>query len=375
MALNSIVAAMMGFCVLGLGVATGQDYLMVNRVRFQDRMLFDRPVEAFSVLFPKGWKTEGGVRWGSVGGCRGELTQSTFKGSSSDGAMQFEALPVRSFGWSDDRMLVQSMMAGAQAGGCAVNQPFSAEQYVDGFARKDLRARASNIRVDEAQQPRLQVIDQQFNQVARQSGGGDQMNTVPAVGDVTFADGSEGILSVIVINTVMRKPNYFGGGSTTITSTMAITCLMRFPASRRQEGSRMMNMIMMSHRVNPVWKSNKEQFMTQLGNAEHRGRMEAIRLKGVQIAEYGRAQNAASDQRMRNWENRQASDDRQHKSFVQAIREVETWRDGNGGVELSAGYNQAWSRGDGSYILSNKPGFDPSSALQDQNWKPMQRER
>ena len=56
MALNSIVAAMMGFCVLGLGVATGQDYLMVNRVRFQDRMLFDRPVEAFSVLFPKGWR-------------------------------------------------------------------------------------------------------------------------------------------------------------------------------------------------------------------------------------------------------------------------------------------------------------------------------
>jgi hypothetical protein len=60
---------------------------------------------------------------------------------------------------------------------------------------------------------------------------------------------------------------------------------------------------------------------------------------------------------------------------VQTIREVETWKEGDGSVELTAGYEQAWSRGDGSYILSNKPGFDPSSVLQDQAWKPMQRER
>ncbi len=365
----------MVFCALGLGGASGQDYLHVNRVRFLDRMGFDRPVESFSVLLPKGWQADGGVRWGNVGGCRGEFIQSTMKASSPDGAMQFEILPVRSFNWTDDRMLLQTMMAGAQAGGCQINQPFSAEQFVDGFSRKDLRAKASNIRVDEARRPGMQAMDEQYNQVARQNGGGDSMHTVPAQGDVTFADGTEGILSVVVINTTMRKPNYVGGGATTMTSTMAISFLMRFPAGRRQEGARMMNMIMMSHRVNPVWKSNKERFMTQLGNMEHQGSLDRIRLMGEQSREYARAQSAASDQRMRDWESRQASDDRQHKSFVQAIREVETWRDGSGGVELASGYNQAWSRGDGSYILSNKPGFDPSSVFQDQQWKPMQRER
>lgn len=355
--------------------AQGPEYLHVTRVRFLDRTGFERPVESFSVLLPKGWKADGGVRWGNVGGCRGEFIQSTFKASSPDAGMQFEMLPVRSFNWTDDRMLLQTMMAGAQGGGCQVNQPFSAEQFVDGFARKDLRARASNIRVDEAQRPKLQVLDQQFNEVARQSGQGDSMQTVPASGDITFADGTEGILSVVVINTSMRRPNYVGGGAATMTTTMAISWLMRFPAGRRQEGARMMHMISMSHRVNPVWKANKERFMNELGNTEHRGRMETIRLMGEQAREYGRAQSAASDQRMRDWENRSASQDRQHKSFVQAIREVETWRDGSGGVELSAGYSQGWSRGDGSYILSNKPGFDPSSVLQDPQWKPMQRER
>jgi hypothetical protein len=79
----------------------------------------------------------------------------------------------------------------------------------------------------------------------------------------------------------------------------------------------------------------------------------------------------AMDNNMRSWEQQQASQDRQHTKYVQTIREVETYRDANGTVELSSGYNQAWSRGDGSYILSNSPNFDPSSVFQDQNWTEM----
>jgi hypothetical protein len=57
---------------------------------------------------------------------------------------------------------------------------------------------------------------------------------------------------------------------------------------------------------------------------------------------------------------------------VQTIREVETWKDPNGTVELSAGYNEAWSRPDGTYILSNDPLFDPNVAFQE-NWDRMQK--
>jgi hypothetical protein len=63
-----------------------------------------------------------------------------------------------------------------------------------------------------------------------------------------------------------------------------------------------------------------------------------------------------------------------HTSFVQTIREVETWRGADGRVELSSGYDQAWSRGDGSYIVSNSPTFDPRAAFQDQNWTELKRE-
>ena len=347
----------------------GKDYVILSRVRFLDEMGFDQPVEAFSMLFPKGWHTEGGVKWGNIGGCRGELVADHVKATSPDGAFQFQAFPVRSFQSADDQMLMQSMQAGAQAGGCQINRPFNAQQYVEGFARRDLQAQVANVRPDEAGMAMLRQIDQQMN-----SGGGNtQRETTRALGDVSFPDGTEGILQGMVVNMFTRQPNYIGGGVTTMTSTIAIPYLMRCPAGRRDECMKLMKVIMTSHRVSPIWRSAKERFLTQLGNIEHAGRMERIRLMGEQARAYARAQSAASDQRMRDWENRQASQDQQHKRFVQTIREVETWKDAGGSVELSSGYERAWSRGDGSYLLSNKPGFDPASAFQDQAWRPMQR--
>jgi hypothetical protein len=354
----------------GGGFAEGTDYIVVNRVRFLDQMGFDRPVEAFSVLFPKGWRTEGGVKWGSIGGCRGEIVIEQIKATSPDGKFEFQAFPLRSFQYTNDQMLLQAMQAGAQGGGCQLSQPFNAQQHVENFARRDLQAQVSNVRADESALARMREIDQQMNS----SGGMTQRQTTMALGDVSFSDGSEGILQGLVVNMFTRHPNYMGGPPTTSSSTMTFTYLMRGPAGRRDETKKLFAMITSSHRVSPIWRAAKDQFLTQIGNMEHRASMERIRLMGEQAKAYADEQNRASDQRMRDWENRQASSDRQQKQFIQTIREVETWRDANGTVELSSGYQNAWSRGDGSYLLSNKPGFDPSSAFQDQAWKPMQRE-
>jgi hypothetical protein len=47
-------------------------------------------------------------------------------------------------------MMLRSIRAGAQAGGWAVNQPSNTSQFVDGYARMELRAQAGSIRLDEA---------------------------------------------------------------------------------------------------------------------------------------------------------------------------------------------------------------------------------
>jgi hypothetical protein len=88
----------------------GRDYLVVERVRLLDTMGFDRPVEAISFLVPRGWRTEGGVVWKGIGGCRAEIVQWQMSATSPDGAIRFLVLPQRSFVAFQDQMMRQSAM-------------------------------------------------------------------------------------------------------------------------------------------------------------------------------------------------------------------------------------------------------------------------
>ncbi len=314
------------------------------------------------------------MKWRGIGECRGDIVSNQVKASSPDGAIRFELMPSRSFNFSDEPILMQSMQAGAQAGGCQVNQPFDAARYIDGYARRDLGATASEIRNDESRTAFIQQLDGQANAIARQYGNNTQQTTTMAFGKLTWPDDSEGILHVGVTSTLMRKPDMLSGRTSTTSTTGVFYCvMMRFPAARRAEATKLFGMVQSSFRQNPIWKQHKEQFLTQLGNIEHAGRMETIRLMGEQARAYAKAQSDAADRRMRDWESQQASQDQQHKTFVQTIREVETWKEASGTVELSSGYGKAWTHGDGSYILSNSPTFDPSSAFQDQRWQEMKR--
>lgn len=355
----------------------GTDYVVLERRRFLDEQGFDRPVEAFSVLCPMSWRSEGGVQWKGIGGCRGEMIATSIRITSPDGAIRFEQLPARSFSYASDPMMMQAMQAGAQAGGCGINQPFTAEQYIEGFARQDLKATASGIVVDEARMPLARKLDEQANATAMQFGNPQQQSTTFAKGRLSWPDGTQGIIEAGVTNLVNQQPDLMTGGTTMFSSTSVFyTTVTRFPPERKDEAARMLALFTSSHRMNPVWTKARDDFFTRLGNIEHAGRMERIRLMGEQAQAYAKAQSDASDQRMRSWEQQQASNDRQHEQFVKSIREVETWSDGsNGRVELTSGYDHAWSRGDGSYILSNNPNFDPSSAFQDQQWKPMVMDR
>jgi len=349
----------------------GRDYLAVKRIRFLDNNGFERPVEAFSMLFPRAWNVQGGVRWGSLAGCRGEIVANIVKAASPDGSIRMEVFPIRSFNFSNNPQMMQLLQTGAQSGGCRVNAPFDVSRFIEGFARMELGGQASNIRIDNGRQPGMQQIDQQANNVARQYGNNSQQTTGIAYGDVKWPDGSEGIIHAVASTVISSQANVMMA-----TTTIPHCILVRFPAGRREEGSKLLEMAMASHRVNPIWQEAKTQYLNTVGNREHGERMERIRLEGERARAYFEAQNAASDRRMRDWERQQNSQDRQHREFIQTIREVETWRDSSGsGVELSAGYSQAWSRGDGQYILSNKPGFDPRSVFQDQGWSPMVRSR
>ena len=106
---------------------------------------------------------------------------------------------------------------------------------------------------------------------------------------------------------------------------------------------------------------------------------------GEQAIRNGQDRLKAMESQARSWEcshssssenSSQASQDRMHTEFIKTIREVENYQDVSTGnkYEMTAGYDHAWSRGDGtSFIVSNSPNFNPASVFQDQHWKEMRK--
>ncbi|MGB8508975.1 MAG: hypothetical protein WCD76_11255 [Pyrinomonadaceae bacterium] len=356
------------------GLVEGKDYLVLKRVRILDEMGFDRPVEAMSMLVPSGWRAEGGVRWKSVNECRGEIVSWPITLTSPDGAIRYSVLPVRSFEYSQDPTMQQVLMAASRQGGCQVSPPFNAAQYLENLARTQLGATVSNVRSDESLQASLDKMSASNNATSQQYGTATTMSGSGVYGTLTWPDGTKGLaqIGVMVIMTQSRDmytgaPN--GGASTSVFHQV----VMRYPAARETEALKLFGTIGTSHRMNPIWTQAKEGFLTRLGNVEHAGRMERLRLMGEQSKAYAKSQSDASDARMRDWERGQASSDAGQRRFIQTIREVETWKDGEGNpVELNAGYSHGWSRPDGSFILTNNSNFDPAVELK-QNWSRMEK--
>ena len=375
----------------------GTDYTVLERVRFMDNTGFQQPAEAFSVLIPKGWRHEGGIIWKSLQECRSEMVGARVKISSPDGAIVFESLQPHSWGWASDPMMMQNLQMQAAQGGCGIGQDMSAEQYMrEALLNNELRgATVTEVKQNHEAEQLIAQQGEKYRASARQYGGDAELRPSAITARLKWSDGTEGIALITVQNLHTTMVNAYTGGMQQIgMSTANERSWVRFPTSRRAEAEQFLANLKSSMRTNPAWKEAVDNYFVDLGRqqdrihhqrmaaidqntrnmtAAHNQRMNDIAAQGAANTARHNDRMASMNSQMRSWEQQQASNDRQHTRFVQTIREVETWQGSNGAVELSSGYDQAWSRGDGTYILSNKPGFDPAAVFQDQNWTEMQR--
>jgi hypothetical protein len=73
------------------------------------------------------------------------------------------------------------------------------------------------------------------------------------------------------------------------------------------------------------------------------------------------------------YESRQRSHDRTSAEFSDALRGVQNYRNPTTGevVQLDNQYGHAWASGNGEYVLSDSPGFNPNATLR-VNWTELQ---
>jgi hypothetical protein len=362
----------------------GKDYTLFERARVSDKQGFAQPVEAFSVLIPKGWKYDGNIIWTPPGStCAG--TNQTFTATSADGKYKFEMLPYFTWSFNTDPQLAQFNQQYGNSQYCSYGEPMDAEKYLKNvFAPQEL----NNPTIIEIKSNKPAVENmQQMNEKARMEltgYGASEINFYPSAiyAKVKWSNGDEGIVLCGVDVSEMIIPNVYNGAYNKIyTSTATERVVFKYPASESDKATDMLSVIMSSVRTNTTWKSTVDNFWLayrKKKQAEHIGK---LKLMDEQAQQIGRNAIAKGQQRlnemdnnMRNWEASQQTNDRIHTNFIKAIREVETYRDETGVVELNSGYDHAWSRSDGSsYIMTNNPNFDPSSVFLDQRWKEMKR--
>ncbi len=119
-------------------------------------------------------------------------------------------------------------------------------------------------------------------------------------------------------------------------------------------------------RVDPAWQARVSQVQANI---------QASQLQGARDRSRIIAQSAEDTRRiMRDgYEARQKSEDRNSERWSDAMRGVQTFRNPGTGedVKLSNEYAHAWASGNGEYVLSDTPGFNPGQVLKG-NWTELQ---
>jgi hypothetical protein len=349
----------------------GEHYTVWQRVRLKDQNGFHEPVEAYSILLPKGWKVEGGVQWVINASCPMDAVQNRVTATSPDGTFRLEAYPQHTWQWFDDPMLLQAARASEQFGspGCPVAHPHDAGQYLQQvFLPNDLSG--ARLVSHEPSQEMIGLMREQAqknNALFRASGVNIESRPSAQIGRVRLPDGRIGVVLCAVDQTVASMPNMLSGGTyASYTCRATVKTALTAPAGREQEAERILATIVGSTRINATWQAAVEQVFNNIAAV-------GLRENAKRAAIWRETQNEIADIQRGVWENSQASRDRISEGWSQALRGVETWKEPGGeSIELTTGYNQAWSKGDGTYILSNNSLFDPNVAFQE-DWKPLQK--
>jgi hypothetical protein len=354
-----------------MAMTEGKDYVLLKRFRVVDQKGFDQPVEASSFLLPASWTVNSNVQWNGLSKCIPEMLQASIQATSPDGAFELLLFPVTQFDWSDDPIYLDAMKRGFNNQSCTIAPPLDAAGYINHNLAPFVKAQVKQAATIEALQQQMDAGAMQMTNAARSAGNNAYNHKGSAAeGALTFADGKEGLAYCTVMQTIVSVPGTQGGMSASYYCYVSMRVLLKYTTGNEAMARKIMSTFFSSARVNPVWGNAVQGFFASVT----KGAQDA-QWRQIQISH--QAQQEIGENIVRSWEARNSSSSNSNNSsaespteqFGQYLRGVDSWTDDSGNkVELTSGYSNAWSKSDGSYLLSNNPAFDPSVAF-NEDWK------
>lgn len=349
----------------------GKDYLILKRFRVTDEKGFSQPLEVSSFLLPASWKVNSNIDWNPGSKCLPEMVQASINATSPDGEYELELLPVTQFDWSDDPVYLDAMQKGFNLHSCTIEAPQDAAGYISNTLAPSLKAQVASAQKIAALQQLMDAGAMQMTQQARQAGNNAYSHRGSAAEAVLkFPDGREGLAFCTLMQTIVTLPGTQGGMANTWQCYVSVRVVLKYRSGNGEMARKILSTFFSSSRINPTWANAVHNFFAAVSkNAQDQ--------TWKHIQEVHAVQEQMGNNIIRNWEAKNSAEKNNIASgnyteqFGQYLRGVDNWTDEAGNkVELSSGYSNAWSKGDGSYLLSNNPAFDPNVTF-NESWTRM----
>lgn len=311
---------------------------------------------AARVLLPVGWRSEGGVRWASGGGCQ-DLATFAWEGIAPDGVTRVELFPTESW----------------QASNSGVRQECQAGNMRDmrSYLTAYIRRRFPGAQPGEYRQ-RMDFMDAQREyiqaRIAMVNNAGLGLRAWADAGELLYTATENGVdISGIVGASGMfyesQSMNPMGGPPLMLL-TAGTNGTFGARAPRGQLDVKMSEAIRKSIKVDPGWAAQLFKLQYGVNELQVQGVRDRVAIIVAGGAALTNSTIAANNMATQGYAERSATSDRMQRERIEAIRGVETYDDpvAGGTVQLDNTYTNAWRvTNSDSYILTNDPNFNPGA--------------
>jgi hypothetical protein len=357
---------------------SSKSYIRMKMVRVMDQSGFGQPVEAYRMLIPSDWKMESQVLW-SVQNmrCPSNAVQVNYRISSPDGAITFERFPDYAWKWYDDPMARRAQQNGSAMNmACDVAPILKATDYIAQTLLPRIRQGVRPSRGEEL--PDVGRDQTEFyRQVFQQMAQAGMLNGLQVVsGRVRVEYSARGqtyeetlLGNILTLSAPMQSPSAMMNGGQGMAHDYSVMTVgmysVRAPQEQIQAANKLAGLIMATTRTNPRWEDAVRAVIQSLYAQQTQGAVDRSRI-------WQNYANETNQMIVQRYEKQQESQDHLARSYDQGVRGAQNYLDSatQEQVELAGGYGQAWSNGQGEYILSNDRNFDPNQVLRE-NWREM----
>jgi hypothetical protein len=318
--------------------------LRLKKISVPDPMI---GCDAFTMLIPDGWKTEGGVQWQFQWQ---NLATGNMRIFDPKSAAVLEILPVTPACFDESGTMF--LQPGTNyMGSYVITPPRDVKQYVEAIVVPLFRKNVENVRVG-ALTP-LPAVAKAVEKNVQEAGVSKRVES----GKVRLEYSLQGkpIEEDVYVTIVQARSQILPG-------MVVWNCEHQY-AFRAEKGkldalAPLLQAMVSSVVIDLKWYAGYSQVVA----LRNKGQMDQIRAAGELSRQISRNNDAMIASMRSSWEARQKSEDHVYQQFSESIRGVETYENtfDSRPVELPSGYDDVWVNSSGEYVLSNQGGYDPN---------------